>query len=150
MLTEPVSGEGPQGGQCLREPDVGRAMSSVHLLLVRHGETVWNQENRWQGQADVPLSEAGCEQARRLAQRLRAEGRRVCAIYASDLERALHTAEILGEVLGVAPLSEVGWRERNTGLSEVTTFASGGAVIHSVNDLSHLDGLALSGEVVDA
>ena len=38
----------------------------------------------------------------------------------------------------------------NTGLSEVTIFASGGAVIHSVNDLSHLDGLALSGEVVDA
>ncbi len=204
-------------------------MSSVHLLLVRHGETVWNQENRWQGQADVPLSEAGCEQARRLAQRLRAEGRRVRAIYASDLERALHTAEILGEVLGVAPLPEVGWREMNigtwsglttaeviarhaaewerlragedlprgggetfaqfqgrilrvverllerhvgeqvvivthgdvsqfrqidkignTGLSEVTIFASGGAVIHSVNDLSHLDGLALSGEVVDA
>ncbi|MGH8010561.1 MAG: phosphoglycerate mutase family protein, partial [Candidatus Binatia bacterium] len=34
-------------------------MSDVHLLLVRHGETVWNQENRWQGQEDVPLSEAG-------------------------------------------------------------------------------------------
>src|SRR2546428_8223790 len=111
MLTEPVSGEGPQGGQCLREPDVGRLMSNVHLILVRHGETVWNQENRWQGQADVPLSETGRAQARRLAQRLRAEGRPVRAIYASDLSRAFHTAEILGEVLGMPPLPDVGWRE---------------------------------------
>ena len=77
-------------------------MSSVHLLLVRHGETVWNQENRWQGQADVPLSETGRAQARRLAQRLRAEGRPVCAIYASDLSRAFHTAEILGGEIGRA------------------------------------------------
>src|SRR6266849_3462352 len=38
---------------------LGRLMSSVRLLLVRHGETEWNQENRWQGQADVPLSETG-------------------------------------------------------------------------------------------
>ncbi|MBI3301026.1 MAG: histidine phosphatase family protein [Deltaproteobacteria bacterium] len=217
-------------------------MSSLHLLLVRHGETVWNQENRWQGQADVPLSEAGREQARRLARRLLAEGRRGCAIYASDLSRAFRTAEILGEVLGVTPTPEIGWREMdigvwsglttaeviarhttewerlragedlprgggetfaqfqerilrsverlverhageqvvivthggavrafllhcrgldvsqfrqidkigNTGLSEVTISANGKAVIHSVNDISHLDGLALSGEVVDA
>jgi len=69
-------------------------------------------ENRWQGQADVPLSEAGCEQARRLAQRLRAEGRRVRAIYASDLERALHTAEILARYWGW-PIAEMGWREMN-------------------------------------
>lgn len=217
-------------------------MSSVHLLLVRHGETVWNQENRWQGQADVPLSEAGRAQARRLAERLRTEGRLVRAIYASDLSRAFHTAEILGEVLGVSPMPASGWREMNigvwsglttaeviarhavdwerlragedlprgggetfaqfqkrillsveqirekhageevvivthggavrafllhcrgldvsqfrqidkignAGLSEVTVTTSGKAIIRSVNDISHLDGLALFGETVDA
>src|SRR5262245_16911070 len=90
-------------------------MASLRLLLVRHGETVWNQGNRWQGQADVPLSESGRIQARRLAERLLAEGRQVRAIYTSDLSRAVHTAEILGEVLGIPPLPEIGWREMNIG-----------------------------------
>jgi broad specificity phosphatase PhoE len=94
---------------------VGDTMSSLRLLLVRHGETIWNQENRWQGQADVPLSENGQAQARRLAQRLLAEKRRVHAIYTSDLSRALHTAEILGEALGIEPRREAGWREMNIG-----------------------------------
>ncbi len=97
-------------------------MPSVRLLLVRHGETEWNQENRWQGQADVPLSETGRAQAQRLAQRLRAEGRPVRAIYASDLSRAFHTAEILGEALGVSPLPDVAWREMDIGVwSGLTT-----------------------------
>src|SRR5688572_20683179 len=49
---------------------------SLILLLVRHGETVWNPEGRLQGHRDVPLSEKGREQARRLAHRLSAEWRR--------------------------------------------------------------------------
>lgn len=90
-------------------------MASLRLLLVRHGETIWNQENRWQGHADIPLSETGRVQARRLAQRLLVEQRPVRAIYASDLRRAFHTAEILGETLGVIPQSDLGWREMNIG-----------------------------------
>ncbi len=90
-------------------------MSSLRLLLVRHGETVWNQENRWQGQADIPLSDSGHAQALRLAQRLRTEGRQVQAIYSSDLARAFHTAQILGETLGISPLHETGWREMDIG-----------------------------------
>jgi broad specificity phosphatase PhoE len=90
-------------------------MSSLRLLLVRHGETVWNQENRWQGQADVPLSESGEVQAQRLAQRLRAEGRQIHALYTSDLSRAFRTAEIVGGALGIEPLCEEGWREMDIG-----------------------------------
>ncbi len=217
-------------------------MASVRLLLVRHGETTWNQENRWQGQADVPLSETGRAQARRLAQRLLAEGRQLRAMYTSDLSRASQTAEILGAALGMRPAADLAWRELdigvwsglttaeviarhaaeweriragedlprgggetfaqfqsrlvrgatrlleqhagddvavvthggavrafllacrklpmnqfrsvdkigNTGLSEVTIFANGDAVIHSVNDTSHLNEQALFGETVEA
>ena len=217
-------------------------MQGVRILLVRHGETVWNQENRWQGQADVPLSDNGRDQSWRLARRLDAEKRSVQAIYTSDLSRAVDTALILGRTLGVEPTIETGWREMNigtwsglrtgeviarhpeewerlragedlprgggetfahfqgrlidaarslvnrhpgqqvavvthggavrafllycrglamrefrkidkignTGLSKVTLSADGSALIHYVNDTSHLDGVALSGETVDA
>ena len=65
------------------------------LLLIRHGETDWNAEHRWQGHADVPLNARGREQAKALAEELAPEG--IDAIYASDLSRARDTAEIVGE-----------------------------------------------------
>src|SRR2546421_12731333 len=71
----------------------------VTLLLIRHGETDWNAEHRWQGHADVPLNERGREQAKALAEELAPEG--ADAIYASDLSRARDTAEIVGERLGL-------------------------------------------------
>ncbi|MBM4256312.1 MAG: histidine phosphatase family protein [Deltaproteobacteria bacterium] len=221
---------------------MGKVMSNVRFLLVRHGETTWNQESRWQGQADVPLSDAGRVQARLLAQRLLTEGRQFHAMYASDLSRAFETAEILGQTLGVPLSPDSGWREMNigvwsglttaevmarhavewerlragedlprgggetfaqfqgrliqsaqllaqrhngeqivivthggavrafllhcrnlpttkfreidkignTGVSEVTFALEGETIIHSVNDVSHLNGAALVGETVDA
>ncbi len=90
-------------------------MQGVRILLVRHGETVWNQENRWQGQADVPLSDNGRDQSWRLARRLREEKQTVQAIYTSDLMRAVETAAIVGETFGIPPTIESGWREMNIG-----------------------------------
>jgi probable phosphoglycerate mutase len=71
------------------------------LLLVRHGETEWNREGRFQGQLDIPLSEVGRAQARALRERLGAaehahlfdDGH--TAIVTSDLCRAHETAEIV-------------------------------------------------------
>jgi broad specificity phosphatase PhoE len=97
-------------------------MVGVHLLLIRHGETIWNQENRWQGQADIPLSEAGVEQARSLALRLRQEGNPIAAVYASPLSRALRTAEIIAEALGLQSFPAPLWCEMNIGVwSGLTT-----------------------------
>ncbi len=58
------------------------------LILVRHGETEWNRVGRWQGHADIPLSDEGHSQAQRLGERLRREGQRFDHLYASDLHRA--------------------------------------------------------------
>ena len=71
------------------------------FYLIRHGETDWNLNGRWQGHADVPLNEIGREQAHRLAARLHAEGARFDALYSSDLERAWATAQAVGTKLGL-------------------------------------------------
>ena len=71
------------------------------ILLVRHGETDWNRDNRFQGRADPPLNENGRRQARRLASQLTAAP--VVSIYSSPLRRAHETAGILGGTLGLEP-----------------------------------------------
>jgi phosphoserine phosphatase len=77
------------------------------LLLVRHGETLWNAEGRWQGQTDVPLSETGRKQARLLGVRLgRLWSTGVLPVpvltLTSDLSRARETATLLLEQAEVA------------------------------------------------
>jgi broad specificity phosphatase PhoE len=89
------------------------------LLLVRHGETDWNRDGRWQGHSDTPLNAAGREQARRVA----AELRDVDAVYSSDLARARETAEILAEQLGLEVHLEPRLRERGFGAWEGKTSA---------------------------
>jgi broad specificity phosphatase PhoE len=85
----------------------------LRLLLIRHGQTDWNADRRWQGHADVPLNEVGKAQARALAERL--DGWQLNAMYSSDLKRAAMTAEILGRSLNLKPIHNPAWRERNVG-----------------------------------
>ncbi|MFQ5886723.1 MAG: histidine phosphatase family protein [Anaerolineae bacterium] len=93
---------------------------TTRLILVRHGETDWNLERRYQGQADVPLNERGREQAKLLAKRLR--GERIEAIYASDLSRACETAKIIAEALGQGVKTLESLREVDTGVWTGLTF----------------------------
>jgi broad specificity phosphatase PhoE len=83
----------------------------TRLLLVRHGQSVWNADGRWQGQADPPLSALGEEQAAAAAERVDGVG----AIHTSDLVRARRTAEILGGRLGLEPVVDARLRERHAG-----------------------------------
>lgn len=71
----------------------------TYLYLIRHGETDWNVEGRWQGQADVPLNAKGREQAAQIARTLARVGLK--AIYSSDLLRARETAQALVKTTGV-------------------------------------------------
>lgn len=90
------------------------------IILVRHGETIWNKELRFQGHRDIPLSEKGQEQAAKLSARLSAEN--IDAFYASDLSRALETAGIVAKPHGreVLPVPEL--RETNFGKWEGMTY----------------------------
>jgi broad specificity phosphatase PhoE len=83
------------------------------MLLIRHGESTWNQERRIQGNLDPDLSDLGRAQAALLAERLK--GRPFAALYTSPLRRALDTATILGESTGLAPRPIDGLREIRLG-----------------------------------
>jgi broad specificity phosphatase PhoE len=74
----------------------------THLILIRHGETDWNVEGRYQGQADPPLNHRGLAQAHQLAVSLRDVPLDV--LVTSPLSRAYQTAAILAEILGGLPL----------------------------------------------
>jgi broad specificity phosphatase PhoE len=89
------------------------------LLLVRHGQSIWNAERRWQGQADPPLSGHGREQAYQAAANLGT----VDVVLSSPQVRALETAAIIAEQIGVGPVQVVEeLRERNAGVwSGLTT-----------------------------
>ena len=90
------------------------------ILAMRHGETAWNVEGRIQGHLDVPLNELGQWQAERLAQALRQESLDV--VYASDLRRAMQTAEAVVKLGGQPLLTDIGLRERDFGVFQGQTF----------------------------
>jgi probable phosphoglycerate mutase len=91
----------------------------MHLILIRHGETVWNKERRMQGHSDSPLSEKGLQQARLLGRRL--GQMKFDALYSSDSGRAHHTARCVAEVTGHDIMVEPRLRERNFGVFEGLT-----------------------------
>jgi probable phosphoglycerate mutase len=86
----------------------------TELIVMRHGETDWNRQARFQGQIDVPLNAVGRAQAARLAQRLARET--FDAVVASDLQRARATAE--AAAAGRAIVCEPLWREQSFGVLE--------------------------------
>jgi len=92
------------------------SIASTELILIRHGETDWNRELRFQGHIDVPLNDTGHEQARRLGLRLASE--QVDHIACSDLLRTQQTATPAAQQLDLPVLTTVALREQHFGVGE--------------------------------
>lgn len=90
------------------------------VIFVRHGETSWNLDKRYQGHSDIALNEKGVQQAQAVAERLATE--RISAVYSSDLIRAAKTAELIAaqHSLPIVTIPEL--REVNFGLWEGLTY----------------------------
>lgn len=91
------------------------------VIMVRHGETDWNLEKRYQGHRDIPLNETGRQQARDIARRLQHE--QIEAVYSSDLCRARETAEVIAQSLSLSVQVDARLREMSFGLWEGKTFS---------------------------
>lgn len=102
----------------------------MNILLVRHGETPWNREGRYQGRTDIPLSETGQAQVRALGLRLAAIP--ITIAYASPLSRAKNTAEAILAGRSNTPL----WLE--AGLLEISHGEWEGKLASDV-ELSHAE-----------
>lgn len=84
----------------------------TRVLLIRHGQSEWNADGRWQGQADPALTDLGRHQALHASRSLGA----VDAVVSSDLQRASETAIIISNELGMGPLVlDPDLRERHAG-----------------------------------
>ncbi len=93
-------------------------MSSYKVVLIRHGESVWNKENRFTGWTDVDLSEKGVQEATEAGKLLKSEGYTFDIAYTSVLKRAIRTLWLVQEQMDLLwiPVSK-SWRlnERHYG-----------------------------------
>jgi probable phosphoglycerate mutase len=95
-------------------------MQSTRILAIRHGETDWNVNNRIQGQIDIDLNTHGLWQAQQVAKALAQDT--LHAIYASDLQRALVTAQHIARAHQMQVSKQIPLRERHYGLFEGLTW----------------------------
>jgi broad specificity phosphatase PhoE len=92
----------------------------MELILIRHGETIWNKEGRVQGLSDIELSDVGLNQAHKLA--LSIQDINIRAIYSSPMKRAYQTAQIINEIHNAPIYLEPGLMEMDQGDFEGLTF----------------------------
>ncbi|MBM6828152.1 histidine phosphatase family protein [Anaerotignum lactatifermentans] len=85
----------------------------TRFYLIRHGETLWNRQGRYQGSTDIELSEEGLAQAELMAKRFRYLP--LDAVYVSPLKRARATADAIARETGLTPVVEDRFREINFG-----------------------------------
>jgi alpha-ribazole phosphatase len=112
----------------------------VEIYLIRHGETESNKERRYLGWTESPLSELGLRQAEAVGHYLASQG--IDELYCSDLNRALHTARVIGAGSGLKPIITPLLREIHFGQWEGLTFDEiekewGSAINHWLDDPFH-------------
>jgi len=103
--------------------DAGVVTATPMLHLVRHAESVWNLERRYQGHGDSDLTAAGIEHAESLADRLVAAVGRAVRLVSSDLRRARATAAAVASRVGLDVTLDLRFREINVGTWSGRTFA---------------------------
>ena len=91
-----------------------------HFYFVRHGQTVWNVENKICGSTDIELTELGHQQAIETGKKILEEGIRADEILYSPLVRAAETARHISEITGIPARAEERLREQNFGKYEAT------------------------------
>lgn len=95
----------------MRRPTTRADAPVASLLVVRHGQSTWNADGRWQGRADPPLTELGEQQAADAARHVGT----VDEVWSSDLRRAHRTAEIVATALGLPVALDPRLAERDAG-----------------------------------
>lgn len=113
----------------------------MEIYLIRHGETESNKERRYLGWTESPLSELGLRQAEAVGHYLASRGG-IDELYCSDLNRALHTARVIGAGCGLKPIITPLLREIHFGQWEGLTFDEiekewGSAISHWLDDPFH-------------
>ena len=101
-------------------------MESTRIIAIRHGETLWNTQNRIQGHIDIGLNEKGRLQASLVGKSFLGADNpiaEIAAIYSSDLQRALHTAEQIAQAIQLPITQDIRLRERHFGDFEGKTWA---------------------------
>lgn len=88
-------------------------MGMARVILIRHGETDWSRDGRWQGWSDVPLNEKGQRQARDLVDALARQ--HPTHLVVSDLIRTQQTMRPLADALGLEPVVEPELKEIDVG-----------------------------------
>src|SRR5215468_67187 len=86
---------------------------SLRVLLLRHAETAWNRERRYQGWTDTPLSAAGLQQAEAAARELKEHP--FVAVYSSPLQRARETAALIASAHGLEVVTDPAFKELGFG-----------------------------------
>jgi broad specificity phosphatase PhoE len=119
---------------------------SYDFVFLRHGESVGNAEERFQGRSDYPLTEAGRAQARALAERWSKEGMRFDLAVTSPLVRARETAEIVAGVLDLPLKSDPIWMERDNGALSGLTRDEAGELYPQPDFMTPYDSFGESGE----
>lgn len=111
-----------------------------HLYFARHGQTIWNVENKICGATDSPLTELGHQQASLLGEEILREGLQIDEILCSPLSRASDTARHISEITGIPLRIEPRLKEQNFGKWESTPRNSADFRKDKENFVSSFDG----------
>ncbi|EKX36767.1 hypothetical protein GUITHDRAFT_145508 [Guillardia theta CCMP2712] len=125
-LEHSVKSGKPQRGEGMKLPALRSCLAPATILLVRHGQTEWNVQGRYQGHMDSPLTARGRQEAqllgKSLPKRLKESNKMIDNVFSSDLERARDTAKIISAEIGIDTIhTDTKLRERGFGIFEGLT-----------------------------